>query len=84
MNTRYDIHRELFQRLREAQSSGGNPCGEHSPGINAQAVLSLERASIRVCEYYEYPESRDGMRTAAMDAAVAAIRLMYSIDDALS
>ena len=78
MNTREDIHRELFKRLAVS-----NRLSPFRPGVDSRAVAELQAAANTITTAYCDPEPRS-MRSAAMDAAVAALHLVYSLDDALS
>ena len=79
MNTRADIHRELFGRLAAAERM--NP---FRPALDVTAVVALSRAAARCAQATEKGSAPGVIRMAAMDSAVAALRVVYSLDDALS
>lgn len=79
MNTRADIHRELFARL--AASDRLDP---FRPALDEAAVRLLGYTAARCAEATAAESSPAAVRAFAMDAAVAALRIVYSIDDALS
>ena len=79
MNTRADIHRELFGRLAAAERM--NP---FRPALDVTAVVALSRAAARCAEATALELPAGVIRMHAMDAAVAALRVVYSLDDALS
>ena len=79
MNNRFDIHREVFGRL---QSRGR--VNHSGPKVDTLAILELVQAALATRENYQvYGQNTGKMRAAAIDAAVAALQLLYSIDDAI-
>ena len=78
MNTRENIHRELFGRLK-AWKESDSPRPELD--VIAIAAMALASENMDICSA---AGDMSGTRQAAMDMAVAAIRVVYSIDDALT
>lgn len=78
MNTRADIHRELFGRLKAWKEPDSPRPG---PDVIAFAAMALAGEDMDICSA---AGDASGMRQAAMDMAVASLRLVYSLDDALS
>ena len=79
MNTRADIHRELFGRLAAAER-----LDPFRPTLDAAAVRMLCHVAGRCAEATAQELPAGVIRMHAMDAAVAALRIVYSADDALS
>ena len=81
MNTREDVHRELFGMLAAADRNDSP-----APKVDRAAILALLAATNCCAAAWEASVfGRHGdLRDHAMAAAVAALRLVYSIDDALS
>ena len=78
MNTRDDIHRELFARLAAA-----GRLDPFRPSLDEAAVRGLHAAA-GACAHALETDAPGRLRAAAMEAAVAALFIVYSIDDALS
>lgn len=77
---RQDIYDELFGMIAAADRRVDRPT---RPGLDTQADMQLHEAYSRYILARE-PMQKSAMRRAAMDMAFANLRVVFSLDDALS
>ena len=81
MNTRYDIQRELWGILAAKEKDAPNMSVK--PGLDWTIADELVQASMGF-DWRRHEGGVSGMRRYALEAAAAALLVVYSLDDALS